>query len=45
MLSPAARRFWEILPGAISWTVLLAPFAMSFLWPAGVAYFIIVFDV
>jgi len=39
-----ARRFWEILPGALSWTVLALPIIFSFVWPAGVAYFIIVFD-
>ncbi|OGB73715.1 hypothetical protein A3K24_02670 [candidate division Kazan bacterium RIFCSPHIGHO2_01_FULL_44_14] len=44
MLTPAARRFWEILPGATSWTVLVAPFILSFIWPEGIAYFIIVFD-
>lgn len=39
-----ARRAWEILPGALSWTILALPVIFSFLWPAGVAYFIIVFD-
>lgn len=39
-----ARRFWEILPGALSWTVLALPIIFSLLWPVGVAYFIIVFD-
>ncbi len=39
-----ARRFWEILPGALSWTILAMPVVFSLVWPAGVAYFIIVFD-
>ncbi|MFH0912449.1 MAG: glycosyltransferase family 2 protein [Patescibacteria group bacterium] len=39
-----ARRFWEILPGALSWTILSLPVVFSFVWPAGVAYFIILFD-
>lgn len=39
-----ARRFWEILPGATSWTILALPIIFSFVWPAGVAYFIILFD-
>jgi len=38
------RRFWEILPGALSLSILAAPVLLSFLWPAGVAYFIILFD-
>lgn len=43
-ISRSAYRFWEILPGVCSWTILLMPFVFSFVWPAGVAYFIIVFD-
>ena len=43
-MSNGARRFWEILPGALSWTILALPVIFSFVWPAGVAYFIIVFD-
>lgn len=39
------RRFWEILPGFTSWTLLALPVIFSFVWPAGVAYFIIIFDV
>jgi len=39
-----ARRFWEILPGVLSWTILFLPVIFSLVWPAGVAYFIIVFD-
>jgi len=37
-------RIWEILPGFTSWTILMLPIIFSFLWPAGVAYFIILFD-
>lgn len=37
-------RLWEILPGLTSWTVLALPVVFSFVWPAGVAYFIILFD-
>jgi len=43
-MSRAAYRFWEILPGATTWSILLMPFIFSWIWPAGVAYFIIVFD-
>src|SRR3989344_369046 len=45
MISQKAYRFYEILPGAVTWSILLMPFAFSFLWPVGMAYFIIVFDV
>jgi hypothetical protein len=34
-----------MLPGITSWTILLLPIVFSFIWPAGVAYFIIIFDV
>ncbi|MFA5967252.1 MAG: hypothetical protein WC805_01920 [Patescibacteria group bacterium] len=43
-MTPQARRFWEILPGAMSWSVLALPIIFSVVWPAGVAYFIIIFD-
>ena len=43
-MTHSARRFWEILPGATSWTILSLPVIFSFVWPAGVAYFIILFD-
>ena len=33
-----------MLPGMITWTVLLMPFVLSWAWPYGIAYFIIVFD-
>lgn len=44
-MTKAATRFWEILPGATTWAILLMPFVMSLVWPVGVAYFIIIFDV
>ena len=44
MKRTSAYRFWEMLPGSISWTILLLPVVFSFIWPAGVAYFIILFD-
>lgn len=37
-------RFWEILPGFLTWTALFLPVVLSFFTPAAVAYFIIVFD-
>lgn len=45
MLSYRARRFWEILPGVTTWSILLMPVVLSLVWPTGLAYFIIVFDV
>lgn len=38
-------RFFEILPGFLSWLTLLLVFALSFLAPAVIAVFIIIFDV
>jgi len=38
------KRFWEILPGTTSLFILSLPVVFSFVWPAGVAYFIILFD-
>ena len=40
-----SQRALEILPGAISWSMILFPVWGSFLWPIGVAYYIIAFDV
>lgn len=37
-------RLWEIIPGLTSWLVLLSPIVFSLIWPIGVAYFIIAFD-
>jgi hypothetical protein len=44
-MTHSAKRFWEILPGAVTWSILLLPFVLSFIWPVGIAYFIIIFDV
>lgn len=38
-------RFWEILPGALSWGTLLGAVAASFFYPFYTAIFIICFDV
>jgi len=38
------KRFWEILPGATSWTILITPVILSLFYPISVAYFIICFD-
>lgn len=44
-MSPYVRyRLYEILPGALTWSVLLLGIALSFLRPLWVIYFIIVFD-
>ncbi len=43
MFSKNTRRFYEILPGAITWTILLLPLVLAWFWPIGVAYFMIVF--
>ena len=39
------HRFLEILPGFVSWSLILFPFWGSFLIPVAVAYYIIAFDV
>ena len=41
----ASQRALEILPGFTSWTFILFPVWGSILWPIGVAYFIIAFNV
>lgn len=38
-------RLFEILPGALSWATLLGVVFFSWVWPVGVAVFIILFDV
>ena len=46
--NPSERRlyrFLEILPGAFSWGTLALAVFLSFVWPVGVAIFIITFDV
>jgi len=40
-----SRRLLEILPGLVSWTLILFPIWGSFLVPAVLAYFILFFDV
>ena len=40
-----SQRVLEILPGFFSWSLILFPLWGSFLWPIGVAYFIIAFDI
>lgn len=37
-------RIFEITPGFVTWLFLLSPIYLSILWPIGVAYFIIAFD-
>lgn len=43
-MTTSSKRFWEIFPGAVTWTALISPFVLSFYWPAGVATFVIIFD-
>lgn len=38
-------RFFEMIPGLLSWSTLVGCFVFSFLFPAQVAIFIIIFDV
>ena len=38
-------RLLEIIPGFITWSILLAPIMLSFSYPIAVAYFIIAFDI
>lgn len=37
-------RFLEIVPGAVTWFSLIWPIVFSFYWPAGVAAFVLTFD-
>ncbi len=39
------NRFFEILPGALAWTTIILMFLLSWLAPAWVAVFIILFDI
>ena len=39
------QRALEIIPGGITWTVILGMFAASWLFPIGAAVFVIVFDI
>ncbi|MCX6811639.1 MAG: glycosyltransferase family 2 protein [Candidatus Berkelbacteria bacterium] len=38
------RRFLEVLPGTITWIILISPFILSFIRPYWVAVFVIIFD-
>jgi len=38
-------RFYELVPGLLSWTTIILMFLLSWLIPAGVAIFIILFDI
>lgn len=38
------QRILEIIPGFLTWSALISPIFLSFVVPAGVAYFIIFFD-
>jgi hypothetical protein len=38
-------RFFEIIPGAISWLTILGSIILSYFWPVFIAIFIILFDV
>jgi len=40
-----AKRFFEILPGLVSWNLILFPYWGIFLIPEAVAYFILLFNV
>lgn len=42
--APRYSRFLEILPGAVTWLVIIAPIALSFRFPALVAWFVLSFD-
>lgn len=41
---PWFNRFWEIFPGAMTWSAILAPAIFAWFWPIALAYFIIAFD-
>lgn len=42
--SPFFFRFFEILPGAVVWSVLITPFFLARSHPAAVATFVLIFD-
>ena len=44
MTQKKLKRVFEIIPGATSWTILILPFIFSFVYPRGIAYFVICFD-
>jgi hypothetical protein len=39
-----SKRVYEIIPGALVWTTLIACALLSYLWPLAMIYFIILFD-
>ena len=39
------HRALEILPGFVSWNLILFPIWGAFIWPTGVAYFVLLFNV
>lgn len=39
------KRFFEILPGALAWTTIIAMFFVSWIFPVQTAVFIILFDI
>jgi cellulose synthase/poly-beta-1,6-N-acetylglucosamine synthase-like glycosyltransferase len=43
-LTQLHRRFWEILPGALSWGTLLSLTILSFIIPFWISIFVIVYD-
>jgi hypothetical protein len=38
------KRFFEILPGALTWTAIIGPIILATYYPFGIAIFVIVFD-
>ncbi len=44
MITAAQRRFWEIIPGALVWTIFVTALSLSFIKPLWMMYFIILFD-
>ena len=40
-----STRVLEVVPGLLTWTVILAPLALSLRWPELVAWFVLTFDV
>jgi hypothetical protein len=43
--APAVRRALEVVPGLVTWTLILGPLGLSFLYPEVVAWFVLTFDV
>ncbi|MBP7134085.1 glycosyltransferase family 2 protein [Patescibacteria group bacterium] len=38
------KRFFEMVPGALVWTTFVLSILLSYVWPLGMIYFIILFD-